>query len=210
MRDTAVTSEELVPVMSRAEARSLTDEVKDDAERLWRKLVELYEGGAHVALGYSSWSAYFKDEFGGSRSHSYRLLDAGRVARSLESVPDPGLNVEKAAALAPLKNDPESLRETWAEVVQLNPEPTAANVREAVQQKVSPKSDKATLNANAAKRKLYDVLSSVSGYCAALPDFNLERALSTASDDDIAAWDRLAGDAVRNLNTLRRAVKETR
>ena len=38
-----------VAVLSREEARSLTDEVKHDAERLWRKLVELYEGDAHTA-----------------------------------------------------------------------------------------------------------------------------------------------------------------
>lgn len=205
-------SEALVTVLSRAEARSLTDEVKNDAERLWRKLVELYEGGAHEVLGYSSWAAYFKDEFGGERAQAYRLLDAGRVARELQSPmgDSPIPNARQARELAPLKNDPESLRATWAEVVELNPEPTAADVREAVERKVGPMSNKATINANAAKRKLYDVLSSVSGYCAALPDFNLERALSIASDDDVAAWDRLAGEAVRNLNILRRAVKESR
>ena len=39
--------------MARAltEARSLTDEVKRDAQALWEKLLALYEGGAHAALG---------------------------------------------------------------------------------------------------------------------------------------------------------------
>jgi len=100
--------------LSHAEARSLTDEVKNDAERLWRKLVELYEGRAHLTLGYSSWGAYFKDEFGGSRRKAYYLLDAGRVARELESsaqlcTPNEG----QARELAPLKNDPAALRADW-------------------------------------------------------------------------------------------------
>jgi hypothetical protein len=32
------------------EARRLTDEVKADAQRLWAKLLCLYQGGAHTAL----------------------------------------------------------------------------------------------------------------------------------------------------------------
>ncbi len=36
------------------EARQLTEEVKADAQRLWAKLLNRYEGGAHTALGYSS------------------------------------------------------------------------------------------------------------------------------------------------------------
>lgn len=37
---------------------SLTDEVKADAQRLWAKLLQLYEGRAHIALGYTLWSDY--------------------------------------------------------------------------------------------------------------------------------------------------------
>lgn len=40
--------------LSRLEARALTDQVKRHAEELWRELVQLYEGGAHTALGYSA------------------------------------------------------------------------------------------------------------------------------------------------------------
>jgi hypothetical protein len=95
-------------------------------------------------------------------------------------------------------------------VTKTHESPTAADVREVVQQKVGPMSHKATLNANAVKRRLYDALSAVSGYCAALTaeDFNLDRALSSATPDDIAAWERLAGESVRALTQLRRAVKE--
>ena len=108
-----------VATLSRDEARSLTDEVKLDAERLWRKLVELYEGQAHAALGYSSWGAYFEAEFGGSRRRGYELLNAGKVLDSVRNsaLPLPA-NEAQANELAPLLAQPESLRDTWAEVVE--------------------------------------------------------------------------------------------
>ena len=71
----------LVPTFDGAEARRLTNELKRDAQALWSKLIELYEGGAHTALNYASWHEYCSAEFGFGKSHSYRLLDAGRVAR---------------------------------------------------------------------------------------------------------------------------------
>lgn len=89
------------PTLARAEARRLTDELKDQAASLWRRLVELHDGGAHTVLGYSSWHAYCKSEFGFGQSHSYRLLDAGRVAAV---VPQVG-NEAQARALAPLLRD---------------------------------------------------------------------------------------------------------
>ena len=44
-------------------ARQLTDEVKADAAALWAKLLQLYEGNAHKALGYTSWAKYCRTEF---------------------------------------------------------------------------------------------------------------------------------------------------
>ena len=61
------------------EARRLTDEVKADAKRLWAKLLSLYEGGAHTALGYTSWAAYCEQEFRMSQGRAYQLLRAARV-----------------------------------------------------------------------------------------------------------------------------------
>ncbi|MDX6556555.1 MAG: hypothetical protein QOD86_2750 [Miltoncostaeaceae bacterium] len=69
--------------LTRVEARRLTDEVREDAATLWGKLLRLYEGGAHTALGYASWGAYFEAEFGQSRSRGYQLLGAARVVASL-------------------------------------------------------------------------------------------------------------------------------
>lgn len=122
-----------VALLSRDEARSLTDEVKGDAERLWRKLVELYDGGAHLALGYSSWGAYFKTEFGASERHGYRLLDAGRALELVSDQLVTPVNEAQARELVPLLDEPEKLREAWAEASS-DGEPTAPKVREAVRE----------------------------------------------------------------------------
>lgn len=84
-----------------SEARRLTDEVKREAASLWRTLVDLHDRGAHTVLGYSSWHAYCKAEFGFGPSHSYRLLDAGRIAAV---VPHVG-NEAQARPLVPLLRD---------------------------------------------------------------------------------------------------------
>lgn len=129
----------VVSVLSPDEARSLTDEVKRDAERLWAKLVELYEGRAHHALGYSSWGAYFQSEFGGSRRRGYELLNAGRVLDTVRnSALQPPSNEAQANELVALLDEPERLREAWAEA-SADGEPTALKVREAVEQRLPPK-----------------------------------------------------------------------
>jgi hypothetical protein len=124
--------------MSRAEARSLTDEVKLDAERLWRKLVELYEGGAHEVLGYSSWGGYYKAEFGGQKSRAYQLLDAGRVAQTLGSTNGgtAAPNERQARELVPLLDQPQVMTDAWVEVSSEGP-PSAAKVRAVVEERVT-------------------------------------------------------------------------
>jgi hypothetical protein len=65
--------------MNEVEARHLTDELKQDAKELWRGLRRAHEEGAWSALGYPSFVAYCKAEFGLSKAHAYRLLRAGDV-----------------------------------------------------------------------------------------------------------------------------------
>ena len=113
---TTVTADPVPSALSPGEARSLTDEVKSDAERLWRKLVELYDGGAHLALGYSSWATYFETEFGGSKSHGYRMLEAARVAKALSHSPmGEQPNERQARELVPLLDDEQALIDAWRE-----------------------------------------------------------------------------------------------
>lgn len=142
------------------EARVLTDQVKEDAERLWLKLLRLYAGGAHIALGYSSWGDYFETEFRGSRRRGYELLQAGRVFESVRhgALPPPA-NERQARELAPLLDEPEQLRDAWQEA-SANGKPTAAVVREAVERRLPPVSPEAREKQLrwAATRNVLDVL----------------------------------------------------
>lgn len=125
--------------LTRAEARSLTDQVKEDAQALWTKLLALYEGGAHTALGYSSWATYYEAEFGKSGNYGYRLL---RSARILDQLPNGNHPASEGVAreLAPLRDQPQALRDAWVEAVERHgPQPTAEEVREVVRGPESPR-----------------------------------------------------------------------
>lgn len=115
-------------------ARVLTDEVKSDAQALWMKLLRLYTGGAHTALGFSSWADFCAAEFDLGRSRSYQLLQSARVAEAVQQVGLPTPRTDRVAReLLPLQDDPERLRETWAKTVEEHgTEPTAEQVRKAV------------------------------------------------------------------------------
>lgn len=118
---TVVTDEVSTTILNHEDARILTDDVKRDARELWRRMLSLYEKGAHVALGYSSWGDYCSAEFEMGRRTSYNILGAGRV-NAIVSGPDEcnmlhSLNARQADALVPLLDKPEVLREA-VEVVQ--------------------------------------------------------------------------------------------
>jgi hypothetical protein len=123
-------------LLTPTDARRLTEEVKADAAALWTKLQTLYDGGAHRALGYPSWGAYFEAEFGQSSRHGYRLLQAARVATELEQGSSDHVVTEaQARALAPLLDDPEALRAVYQQArAEQGDSLTAADLRVAVQQ----------------------------------------------------------------------------
>lgn len=79
--------------LSANEARRITDEVKADAAALWTKLLRLYGGEAHIALGHTSWGAYFEQEFGQKKSRGYQLLESGRVLRALSDSTNGGISI---------------------------------------------------------------------------------------------------------------------
>lgn len=118
-----------VEQMTPTEARVLTDEVVADAERLDEKVLRLYEGGAHLALGYSSWHAYATAELQLGKTRSYELLDHGRITRQIA---DSGIPERPNAGQAvELLRAPEPERvEVWREAVtRTDGRPTAAVVR---------------------------------------------------------------------------------
>lgn len=107
---------------------ALTEEVKADAQKLWAKLLSLYEGGAHIALGYSSWAEYCEKEFRIGNRQSYRLLQAAKVVHQLAGECPIGHSLQVnsqvpeserlARELVPLLGNPQALEEAWNEAVE--------------------------------------------------------------------------------------------
>lgn len=73
-----------IVVLTREDARILTDRIKHAAEHLYQLLLEAHEGKAWLALGYPSWREYAAIECSMSQSYAYRLLNQARVLRALE------------------------------------------------------------------------------------------------------------------------------
>jgi hypothetical protein len=120
-----------------------TLEVKADAQRLWAKLLSLYEGQAHIALGYNSWAEYCQQEFRIGNRQAYRLLQAAQVVNQLSSECPMGHSLQVtsqvpeserlARELVPLLNNPQALDEAWNEAVEAaGGVPTAQAGREVV------------------------------------------------------------------------------
>lgn len=78
-------TDQLVLELTEAEARDLTDRIKRAVEHVWELFLEAHERRAWMALAYKSWRDWAQAEFQWSKSHSYRLLDQGRVIRELET-----------------------------------------------------------------------------------------------------------------------------
>lgn len=142
-------SEVPMGTLSKKQARELTDEVKADAHTLWTKLLRLFEGDAHKALGYKTWGQYYEAEFGGSANEGKRMLAAGRVLESLEpagfrgegSVGSPLLNERAARELQPLlRQGADAVREAYEDALEVagGEKPTARQVREVVQLRREP------------------------------------------------------------------------
>jgi hypothetical protein len=109
----------------------------------WQRVLVAYEQKAHVALGYSSWGDYWKAEFGTSTSYAYRLLDAGRVARAIETHLPMGESPPERVAreLAPVLKEqgPAAVVEVYERAVaEHGPQPTAKQVREIARPDVHP------------------------------------------------------------------------
>lgn len=93
--------------LSKTEATKLTKKIKEATDHLWYLLIDAHEGKAWRALGYASWEAYVKAEFGMGRSRSYQLLDQGKVVEALrDATGDLSTSVDiSEAAARDLKDD---------------------------------------------------------------------------------------------------------
>lgn len=126
--------------MSTSEARSITDQIKEHTDAVWKLLVVAHEGQAWKPLGYSTWADYVAGEFSMSRAYSYRVLDQARVIRAIEEAVSPNGDIsaaltEKAARdIKPvLSTVVDDIREGVAD---LGPEPEPERVQAVVDEVV--------------------------------------------------------------------------
>jgi len=72
-----------IAVMTKDEARALTDQIRGAINQAWDLLLSAYEQRAWASLGYASWEAYVRGEFDISRQRAYQLIDQGRAIRAI-------------------------------------------------------------------------------------------------------------------------------
>ena len=120
--------------LSYDDAREATNQLRGHIEALWKMVLYLYEHEAHLALGYPSWGEFCKKELDFSASYGYQLIEAGRVARQIQSTavdsPAP-TRFRQARALG--KAPPETRTEAWHKAQEQHGEqPTAKQIAEVI------------------------------------------------------------------------------
>lgn len=213
----------ITPTLSAEEAQELTDEVRAELAALWTKVLELYEGGAHLALGYGSWRAYWAAEFGGQGARGEQYVRAGRVARALTEagLPTPA-NDTVARKLTPvLRHAPQELAGVWSRAVQAHGQPTgreldalvkpyrqeAREVRPALTAQVAESYEQRGLTRHR-RSLLSHALADAKG-AAVAADGLMEDALATEPrTDQLQVWTTDAEDAAQTLLAVVRALRE--
>ena len=97
-----------VPMLSAEEARQIVKNINGRIDQCRRDLLELYDREGWKALGYSSWGACAKAEFGSSAGTLYRQLEAAMIERDVlqdsqveNRSPIPTAQLQAAKPLAP-------------------------------------------------------------------------------------------------------------
>lgn len=137
------TNAQLVAVMTEAEAVAAEHEIITTGNRLRALLVEFYERRGWAALGYPSWRGWAAARLGRAESTAYQELVAGQIEKQISAIAEIGALPEShLRPLAPLRDDPAALRETWARANDIAEERgeqrTARHVAEAVQERAAP------------------------------------------------------------------------
>lgn len=71
-------------IMSSAEAKQLTEDIKSTTSALYVLLKRAHDEKAWASLGYKSWTEYIENEFDFSRARSYQLINQARVIEEIQ------------------------------------------------------------------------------------------------------------------------------
>ena len=121
------------PRLSGAQARRLCEKIAQQAKNLRNLLMQLRDGEGWVALGYASWARCCETEFGYSKRHANRLIQAAEISQQVGPMGPASLPERQARELARV---PEEQRQEVLDVAVENAgdKPlTAATIRQAVQ-----------------------------------------------------------------------------
>lgn len=83
------------------QAKELTETIRSTSEVLFMLLARAHAGKAWLALGYSNFGDYVREEFDMSRSRAYQILDQAKVVAAIEAAAPEGApipNISEAAA----------------------------------------------------------------------------------------------------------------
>jgi DNA modification methylase len=116
--------------------------MRTGAHDLAWSLTEIRDGGHYIAAGFATFEAYCEERWKISRSRAYQIMDFGLIVDALstnvDTLPERESQVRPLKALA----DPEQRAEAWTEAVkEAGGQPTAAQVKAAVEKRQPPKKD---------------------------------------------------------------------
>lgn len=126
-------------LMSRDDAEVCVQRIRAGMESIRTDVLRLKEGEGWRALGFLTWRDCVEEEFGQSQAYLYRLLSAAKIEREISPIGEKSTPIPEShlRELAPLRDEPEAMREVWREVTETHGENvTAANVREAVRHRL--------------------------------------------------------------------------
>ena len=109
-------------------------------------LTQIRDGRKYRAAGYSDFDTYCRERWGWSRQHAARAIEASAIRAELTPIGDTrSPEIERAKEsqlrpLTPLRDDPDEMRAAWDDAVeQAGGQPTAEQVRDAVEKRREPK-----------------------------------------------------------------------
>ncbi len=88
------------PELNADEAREITNRIRTTTNVLYLLIARAHAGKAHIALGYTSFENYIKEEFNYSKSYAYKLLNQANVIKAIEEVAPEGTQVYVSDATA--------------------------------------------------------------------------------------------------------------
>lgn len=135
-------------------------------------LLEIRDRRLYREQGYDRFEDYCRERLGFKRAHAYRLMESAEVVNAMSPMGDIPETERQARELAPLRHDPEAMRQAWERANEATGgKPTATAVQDAVHSIVNPetKTEAPASVPHSSPAKAEDeeaVEAPVNGYCS--------------------------------------------